>query len=52
MRKDRVNREKHGVSFQHAQYAFADPDRVIAADLSHSKNEKFITALERPGLAS
>jgi uncharacterized DUF497 family protein len=37
--KDRVNQEKHGVSFQHAQYAFADPRRVIAADLSYSEDE-------------
>jgi len=38
--KDRVNQEKHGVPFQHARHAFADPDRVIAADLSHSENEQ------------
>lgn len=38
--KDRENQEKHGVSFQTAQYAFADLERVIAEDLSHSENEK------------
>lgn len=38
--KDCENRKKHGVSFQAAQYAFADPERVIAEDLSHSKKEK------------
>lgn len=38
--KDRKNQEKHGVSFQTAQYAFADLERVIAEDLSHSENEK------------
>ena len=38
-RKDRENQKKHGVSFEFAQYAFADPDRVIAADLSHSRDE-------------
>ena len=37
--KDRKNRDKHGVSFQQAQYAFADPRRVIAADLAHSDHE-------------
>ena len=33
--KDRENQEKHGVSFAKAQFAFADPNRVIAEDLSH-----------------
>lgn len=37
--KDAVNRRKHGVSFQRAQYAFADPRRVIAKDLTHSQSE-------------
>jgi len=34
--KDAENQGKHGVSFAEAQYAFADPERVIAKDLSHS----------------
>ena len=34
--KDAANREKHGVSFSLAQFAFADPDRVILEDLAHS----------------
>ena len=38
--KNKQNQEKHGVSFELAQYAFADPGRVIAEDLSHSQNEK------------
>ena len=38
--KDLENQEKHGVSFSDAQYAFADPRRVIAEDLSHSESEK------------
>ncbi len=37
--KDHTNRKKHGVSFQRAQYAFADPHRVIAKDLTHSVSE-------------
>jgi uncharacterized protein len=37
--KDAANRIKHGVSFQRAQYAFADPRRVIAKDLTHSQSE-------------
>lgn len=39
-RKDAENREKHGVSFALAQFAFGDPNRVIAEDHSHSTNEK------------
>lgn len=38
--KDLENQDKHGVSFAEAQYAFADPRRVIAEDLSHSGREK------------
>jgi len=38
-KKDLENREKHGVAFAEAQYAFADPRRVIAEDLSHSGRE-------------
>lgn len=38
--KDIENQKKHGVSFQLAQFAFADPQRVIAEDLSHSGDEK------------
>jgi len=38
--KDFVNQAKHGVLFYEAQFAFADPDRVIAEDSSHSHGEK------------
>jgi hypothetical protein len=38
--KNLENHAKHGVSFAEAQYAFADPLRVIAEDLSHSTREK------------
>ncbi len=34
--KDAENQGKHCVSFAEAQYAFADPERIIAKDLSHS----------------
>ena len=37
--KDLSNQAKHAVSFSEAQYAFADPNRVIAEDLPHSKKE-------------
>ncbi len=39
-KKDQENQEKHEVSFANAQFAFADPYRVIAEDLSHSSSEK------------
>jgi uncharacterized DUF497 family protein len=38
--KELENRNKHGVSFVDAQYAFVDPRRVIAEDVSHSGKEK------------
>jgi hypothetical protein len=38
-KKEEVNKEKHGVSFKQAQFAFSDPKRVIAKDLEHSKIE-------------
>lgn len=38
--KDRENRQKHGVAFVLAQYAFADPHRVIAEDVTHSDSER------------
>ena len=39
-RKNRENQAKHGVPFELAQHAFADPRRVMAADLGHSQTEK------------
>lgn len=39
-KKDQENQEMHGVAFAKAQFAFADPRRVIAEDLSHSSSEK------------
>jgi len=38
--KDELNRKKHGVSFIEAQYAFFDPDRIIAEDTKHSEKEE------------
>ncbi len=38
--KDAKNQQKHGVSFSRAQYAFADPQRVIAKDITHSQTEE------------
>lgn len=39
-KKDLENQQKHGVSFADAQYAFADPDRIVAEDVNHSDQEK------------
>ena len=38
--KNRENLEKHGVAFEDAQYAFADLNRVIAKDVTHSQEEE------------
>jgi len=38
--KDKENQAKHGVSLMTAQYAFLDPRRVIAEDVSHSRQEE------------
>lgn len=38
--KDAENQSKHGVPFIRAQYAFADPHRVIARDTRPSRDEE------------
>ena len=39
--KSESNDDKHGLSFEEAQYAFSDPKRIIAIDQKHStKAEK------------
>ena len=38
--KDLENQQKHGVSSGDAQYAFGDPRRVIAEDITHSDEEQ------------
>lgn len=47
--KDQENQGKHGVPFAMAQFAFADPKRVIAEDLSHSFSEKRYYCFGRVG---
>ena len=39
-KKNAANLQKHHVSFENAQTAFADPHRVIARDLGHSESEE------------
>ncbi|MCC6946287.1 MAG: BrnT family toxin [Bradyrhizobiaceae bacterium] len=48
-RKNRSNKEKHGVSFTEAQHAFLDPKRVIAEDLSHGSSERRYFCFGRVG---
>lgn len=38
--KDKLNQEKHGVSFALAQLAFLDHDRVVLEDMEHGDDEK------------
>ena len=45
--KDQSNQQKHGVPFVLAQYAFADPSRVILEDLEHSAGEPRFYCLGR-----
>jgi hypothetical protein len=39
-RKDAENRRKHGVSFEVAQQAFLDPNRVLEQDVRHSSRSE------------
>ena len=47
--KDRQNQQKHGVAFVLAQYAFADPLRVLLADDEHSAEEERFYCLGQVG---
>jgi uncharacterized DUF497 family protein len=38
--KNRLNQKKHIISFEEAQYAFNDKNRIIAKDLEHSTSEE------------
>ena len=38
--KNRLNLQRHKISFEEAQYAFSDSNRIIAKDLEHSKSEE------------
>lgn len=39
-KKNLENQKKHNVSFEEAQFAFLDKNRIIAKDLDHSKAEE------------
>ena len=48
-KKNIENQSKHGVSFYEAQFAFADENRIILEDLSHSQGEKRYYCLGKVG---
>ena len=37
--KNSLNKEKHNISFEEAQFAFSDTKRIIAKDIEHSRKE-------------
>ena len=52
--KNRTNIQTHGISFYDAQYAFADPRRLILEDVKHSCDERryFCIGLVNGGIAT
>ena len=38
--KNEEHKQKHGLSFESAQFAFADPYRIVVKDLEHGKEEE------------
>ena len=38
--KNELNQKKHNISFEEAQFAFSDTNRIIAIDLEHSEKEE------------
>lgn len=47
--ENQENQAKHGISFEEAQQAFADPNRVIVEDLEHSRDEQRYFCLGKIG---
>jgi len=45
--KDKENQAKHNVPFSLAQYAFLDPHRIIAEDMTHSEGEERLHCIGR-----
>ncbi len=48
-KKNLENQFKHGISFYEAQFAFADENRIILEDVSHSRNETRFYCLGKTG---
>ena len=38
--KNILNKRKHNIAFEDAQYAFSDSNRIIAKDIVHSETEE------------
>ncbi len=47
--KDKLNQDRHGVSFQETRRAFEDQNRIIVEDLAHSQREKRCFCLGKVG---
>ena len=47
--KDRINREKHGISFETASYVFLDEHYIEMYDFEHSIDEDRYIAIGRVG---
>lgn len=45
--KDKLNQEKHGVSFQEARQAFEDTLRIIVKDETYSRDEERLYCIGR-----
>ena len=45
--KDRINREKHGISFETASYVFCDEYYIEMYDFEHSIDENRYIAIDR-----
>jgi hypothetical protein len=53
--KETENQRKHKISFEIAQYAFEDPNRIIAVDVSHSTPQEtryFCTGKIKEGIVT
>lgn len=44
-RKNTSNQNKHGVTFDEAQYVFSDPDNIVKPDPEHSSAEERFTMI-------
>lgn len=47
--KNKINQEKHNVSFELAQWVFFDENRIIIKDASHSEEEERFFCIGKVG---
>ncbi len=43
--RNRINQDKHGISFEQARQAFADPNRLVFAGMDHTAGEERLFCL-------